>query len=64
MPPQRAPGKRLVPTSAALLPEEIEEVQAAANTKKVTMSRFMRLHVVAAARRINRRRAAATKSAA
>lgn len=64
MPPRRAPGKRLVATSAGLLPEEIEEVQSAAHAKKITMSRFMRLHAVAAARRINRKHEAKTQKVA
>ena len=64
MPRQLAPGKRVVPTSAALLQEEIEEVQSAARANKVTMSRFMRLHSVAAARRINRRHEAKAHKAA
>jgi len=57
MPPAIPISKRLVGTSAALLPEEIETVQLAAHTKRMTMSQFIRGASVREATRVLRRAA-------
>ncbi|MBA3853314.1 MAG: hypothetical protein C0503_02805 [Gemmatimonas sp.] len=54
-------GKRRIPTSSSMLPDEIEEIQSAARTQRITMSDFIRKAAVREARKVNRR---ATESAA
>lgn len=50
-------GKRRIPTSSSMLPDEIEEIQSAARIKEITMSDFIRRASVREARKINRRAA-------
>jgi uncharacterized protein (DUF1778 family) len=50
-------GKRRIPTSSSMLPDEIEEIQAAARLQRITMSDFIRKASVREARKVNRRAA-------
>lgn len=48
-------GKRRIPTSSSMLPDEIEEIQSAARSQRITMSDFIRKAAVKEARKVNRR---------
>lgn len=52
MPKPKATGKRRIPTSSAMFPDEIELLQEAARIKRKSMSDFIRDAVVPAARRV------------
>ena len=55
MPEPKVLGKRRIPTSSAMLQEEIDEIQDAARAKRMTMSDFIRGASVKEARKVNRR---------